>query len=119
MRFDNPFDPATVKVRFQLKVSSSTYSTRVIQLKSLFESLAEIMGFLAGFAFLSRLIKHILIEYKAGSSQEAKYLKYLERVERKKEVVHAGIKSAVRVTPMRSPIKQRLNSDPVSVQDNS
>jgi hypothetical protein len=46
-------------------MSQNTLSTRVIKLKSFFESLAEIMGFLAGFSFIARLMKYFLMSKKA------------------------------------------------------
>ena len=71
-----------------MKISDHTISTRVLQLKSFFECLAEIMGFLAGFSFLSRLMKHILDQHKVGSSLESKYINHLERIQKMKEELH-------------------------------
>ena len=47
-------------LQFKMNLSQNVYQIRVIQLKTFFESLAEIMGFLAGFSFIARFSKHVL-----------------------------------------------------------
>ena len=63
-------------------MSQNTLSTRVIKLKSFFESLAEIMGFLAGFSFLSRFMKYFLVSHGVGASYDKMIAKHLEKTQK-------------------------------------
>ena len=49
-----------------MNLSTNIYQIRVIQLKNILEALAEIMGFLAGFSFIARFSKHILVAHRVG-----------------------------------------------------
>lgn len=53
------------------------------------------MGFLAGFAFISRMSKHILVEHKIGAAFDDKYHYHGEKIRKIKEEIHAGFKQAV------------------------
>jgi hypothetical protein len=80
MEYSNPNYNNTFKVKFIVKMSQNTLSTRVIKLKSFFESLAEIMGFLAGFSFISRLSKHFLVSNGVGATYDKMIAKHHEKV---------------------------------------
>jgi GTP cyclohydrolase III len=60
----------------------------VIRLKSIFESLAEIMGFLAGFSFISRMMKHILVENGVGADADKHVQDHIKRQQRLRDERH-------------------------------
>ena len=57
-------------------------------MKSIFESLAEIMGFLAGFSFISRMTKHILVENGVGSDADKLVQDHIKRHQRLRDERH-------------------------------
>ena len=80
MQYSNPNYDSSFKVKFIVKMSQNTLSTRVIKLKSFFESLAEIMGFLAGFSFIARLMKYFLMSNGVGDTYDKMIEKHHEKV---------------------------------------
>ena len=88
LKYSNPFHDEQFSVRFNFRLSQSNLSTRVIRLKSIFESLAEIMGFLAGFSFISRMTKHILVENGVGADADKHVQDHIKRQQRLRDERH-------------------------------
>lgn len=76
-------------------------------LKSFFESLAEAMGFLAGFSFLSRLMKHMLLEHQVFSSYDELYQKQRQLIAQKREIVHLALQKAVASSPRKLSVNSK------------
>ncbi|CDW72651.1 f-box protein [Stylonychia lemnae] len=69
------------KIQFQMSLSSNIYQIRVIQLKNILEALAEVMGFLAGFSFIARFSKHILVANKVGKIYDKQIEDHMAKVQ--------------------------------------
>lgn len=98
-------------------MSQNTLSTRVIKLKSFFESLAEIMGFLAGFSFISRFLKYILVSHGVGATYDKMIAKHHDKVQKIKQQMHDVIKKNIIPQAQSSPVKQYDDQRPYTARN--
>lgn len=70
-------------------------------LKSFFESLAEVMGFVAGFSFISRLMKHILIQHNVFNQYDEQYHQQKLILIQKREIAHIALQKALGNSPRK------------------
>eukprot|EP00347_Sterkiella_histriomuscorum_P015300 403357546 len=90
------------KIKFQMNLSSNIYQIRVIQLKNILEALAEVMGFLAGFSFLARFSKHILVSNKVGRAYDRMIEDHLQKVQQLKNEQMQAISYSVQSSPRKN-----------------
>ena len=65
-------------VKFQTSISSEVYNVRVLRLKTLIDIMAQIMGLLAGMAFISRFAKFLLMKCNVWVHLDREYNIYFK-----------------------------------------
>ena len=65
-------------VKFQTTLSSEVYNVRVLRLKTLIDIMAQIMGLLAGMAFLSRFAKFLFMKCNIWVHLDREYNMYFK-----------------------------------------